>query len=162
MGRNRIEVAFLTLFAAALIAASGAFAATPQEIYSDYADNGKLDKAYTPADLDRALKNAAVQAYGKPSSGGLGPAVEEGKDNPSGGAGGSSGGGTTGGAPGGGTAGGLSGGGIEGAQSGEGTSPAQSSGGLPFTGLDLSLIAAGALGLILLGAALRRVARQKA
>jgi hypothetical protein len=162
MGRNRIEVALLTLFAAALIAASGAFAATPQEIYSDYADNGKLDKAYTPADLDRALKNAAVQAYGKPSSGGLGPAVEEGKDNPSGGAGGSSGGGTTGGAPGGGTAGGLSGGGTEGAQSGEGASPAQSGGGLPFTGLDLSLIAAGALGLILLGAALRRVARQKA
>jgi hypothetical protein len=163
MGRNRIEVALLTLFAAALIAASGAFAATPQEIYSDYADNGKLDKAYTPADLDRALKNAAVQAYGKPSSGGLGPAVEEGKDNPSGGgAGGSSGGGTAGGASGGGTAGGLSGGGTAGAQSGEGTSPVQSSGGLPFTGLDLSLIAAGALGLILLGAALRRVARQKA
>jgi hypothetical protein len=162
MGRNRIEVALLTLFAAALIAASGAFAATPQEIYSDYADNGRLDKAYTSADLDRALKNAAVQAYGKPSSGGLGPAVEEGKDNPSGGAGGSSGGGTAGGAPAGGTAGGLSGGGTAGAQQGEGTSPAQSSGGLPFTGLDLSLIAAGALGLILLGAALRRVARQKA
>ena len=161
MGRNRIEVALLTLFAAALIAASGAFAATPQEIYSDYADNGKLDKAYTPADLDRALKNAAVQAYGKPSSGGLGPAVEEGKDNPSGGAGGSSGGGTAGGASGGGTT-VASGGGTAGAQSGEGTSPAQSSGGLPFTGLDLSLIAAGALGLILLGAALRRVARQKA
>jgi hypothetical protein len=56
----------------------------------------------------------------------------------------------------------LSGGGTAGAQSGEGTSPVQSSGGLPFTGLDLSLIAAGALGLILLGAALRRVARQKA
>ena len=162
MGRNRIEVALLTLFAAALIAASGAFAATPQEIYGDYADNGRLDKAYTSADLDRALKNAAVQAYGKPSSGGLGPAVEEGKDNPSTGAGGSSGGGTTGGAPGGGTAGGLSGGGTEGARSGDGTAPAQSSGGLPFTGLDLSLIAAGALGLILLGAALRRVARQKA
>ena len=123
MGRNRIEVALLTLFAAALIAASGAFAATPQEIYSDYADNGKLDKAYTPADLDRALKNAAVQAYGKPSSGGLGPAVEEGKDNPSGGAGGSSGGGTAGGASGGGTTTGASGGGTAGAQSGEGTSP---------------------------------------
>lgn len=159
MGRNRIEVAFLTLVAAALIAASGAFAATPQEIYSDYADNGKLDKAYTPTDLDRALKNAAVQAYGKPGSGGLGPAVEEGKDNPSGGgAGGSAVAGNAGGSSGGGTA----GGGTEGAQSGEGTAPAQSSGGLPFTGLDLSLIAAGALGLILLGAALRRVARQKA
>jgi hypothetical protein len=163
MGRNRIEVVLLTLFAAALIAASGALAATPQEIYSDYADNGKLDKAYTPADLDRALKNAAVQAYGKPGSGGLGPAVEEGKGNASGGGDDGSSGGSTGGTPGGGTAGGASGGGTAGAQSGDGgTSPVQSSGGLPFTGLDLSLIAAGALGLILLGAALRRVARQKA
>ena len=49
-----------------------------------------------------------------------------------------------------------------GGTAGGGTSPVQSSGGLPFTGLDLSLIAAGALGLILLGAALRRAARQRA
>jgi hypothetical protein len=34
-------------------------------------------------------------------------------------------------------------------------------GGLPFTGLDLSLIVAGALGLMLLGGALRRFARQR-
>ena len=160
MGRNRIEVALFILFAAALIAASGAFAATPQEIYSDYADNGRLDKAYTPADLDRALKNAAVQAYGKPSSGGLGARCGRGERQRRRGRRGfvgrrkrTSGGGTTG---------GVSGGGTVGEQSGEGTSPVQSSGGLPFTGLDLSLIAAGALGLILLGAALRRVARQKA
>ncbi|MET0938213.1 MAG: hypothetical protein ABWY51_03200 [Gaiellaceae bacterium] len=129
------------------MAAPGAFPATPQEIYSDYADNGRLDKAYTPADLERALKNAAVQQYGKPGTGGLKPAVEEEIDSTPGG---TSNGST--GDPAGGTAGGQAG----------GTAPVASSGGLPFTGLDLSLIAAGALGLILLGAALRRVARQRA
>jgi len=139
MDRSRMKAALFALSAAALIAAPGAFAATPQEIYRDYADNGRLDNAYSPADLERALKNAAVQAYGKPGQGGLKPAVEEEIDDTSGG-----------------TTGGTSGG-----QTGGGTSPVQSSGGLPFTGLDLSLIAAGALGLILLGAALRRVAKQR-
>lgn len=146
MGRRRIIAALSVLVAAAMIAAPGALSATPQEIYKDYADNGTLDQEYSPADLERALKDAAVQQYGKPGSGGLKPEVEEEIDEGTGGAAGeSSGGGTAGG----GTAGG-------------GTSPVQASGGLPFTGLDLSLIAAGALGLILLGAALRRVARQRA
>ena len=144
MGRSRITAALFVLVAAALIAAPGAFSATPQEIYRDYADNGQLDKQYSPADLERVLKDAAVQQYGSPGTGGLEPEVEEEGDKGS--SGGSSGGG--------GTAGGSA--------SGGGTSPVQSSGGLPFTGLDLSLIAAGALGLILLGAALRRAARQRA
>ena len=43
MGRSRIKAALFILSAAALIAAPGAFSATPQEIYSDYADNGRLD-----------------------------------------------------------------------------------------------------------------------
>jgi hypothetical protein len=127
-----------------LIAAPAAFSATPQEIYRDFADNGRLDANYQPADLEAALKHATAQAYPPAGTGGLKPAVEEEIDDPTSGGGG----GTTGGSPGGTSAG--------------GTSPVQSSGGLPFTGLDLSLIAAGALGLILLGAALRRVARQKA
>ena len=140
MGRSRMKAVLVMLSAAALIAASGALSATPQEIYSDYADNGRLDNAYTPADLERALENAAVQAYGKPGTGGLKPAVEEEIDS---------------------TPGGTSGGNAGGQASG-GTAPVQSSGGLPFTGVDLSLIAAGALGLILFGAALRRVARHRA
>jgi hypothetical protein len=148
MGRSRIKAALFVLSAAALIAAPGAFPATPQEIYSDYADNGRLDRAYTPADLERALKNAAVQQYGKPGTGGLKPAVEEEIDSTPGGTSNGSTGGSA--------------GGTAGGQAGGGTSPVGSSGGLPFTGLDLSLIAAGALGLILLGAALRRVARQRA
>ena len=144
MGRSRIKAALFVLSAAALIAAPGALSATPQEIYRDYADNGRLDRAYTPADLERVLKNAAVQQYGKPGTGGLKPAVEEEIDSTPGVTSGGSSGGTAGG------------------QTGGGTSPVESSGGLPFTGLDLSLIAAGALGLILLGAALRRVAWQRA
>jgi hypothetical protein len=148
MGRSRMKAALVVLFAAALVAAPGALSATPQEIYSDYADNGRLDNAYTPADLERALMNAAVQAYGKPGTGGLKPAVEEEIDSTPGGTNGGTNGGTA--------------GGTAGEQAGGGTSPVQSSGGLPFTGLDLSLIAAGALGLILLGAALRRAARQRA
>ena len=112
MGRSRIKAALFVLSAAALIAAPGAFSATPQEIYSDYADNGRLDSAYTPADLERALKNAAVQQYGKPGTGGLKPAVEEEIDSTPGG---TSNGST--GDPAGGTAGGTAGG-----QSG-GTSP---------------------------------------
>jgi hypothetical protein len=146
MGRTRMGVAVVFLSAAAVIAASGALAATPQEIYRDYADNGRLDGKYTPADLQAALKSAAVQQYGSPGNEGLPPAVEEEIDDST--SGGTSGGTTTGGSAGG--------------QASSGTPPVQASGGLPFTGLDLGLIAAGALGLILLGTALRRVAKQRA
>jgi uncharacterized membrane protein YgcG len=164
MGRTRTGVAVVFVSAAAVIAASGALAATPQEIYRDYADNGRLDNKYSPADLDRALKDAVVQQYAPAGNEGLPPAVEEGND------GSTSGGTTSGGTTSGGTAGGTSGGGTSGggttaggtAGASSGTPAVQASGGLPFTGLDLGLIAAGALGLILLGTALRRVARQRA
>jgi hypothetical protein len=142
MGGIRAVLAVIFLSTAALIAGTGALAATPQEIYRDYADNGRLDGNYSPADLDKALKSAAVQQYGQPSTGGLEPEAEE--------------------ASGGGTAGGVAGGGTQGGQPGGGAAPVTSSGGLPFTGLDLTLMVAGALGFILLGAALRRAARQRA
>jgi hypothetical protein len=154
MGRSRIKAALFILSAAALIAAPGGFSATPQEIYSDFADNGRLDGNYPAADLEAALKNATAQAYEPPGGGGLKPEVEEEIDNPPPPA---TTPGAAGGPPTGSTPGGTSGG-----ETGGGTDPVQASGGLPFTGLDLSLIAAGALGLILLGAALRRAARQKA
>ena len=138
MSRARAQAAVIVLFAAALIVAPGALATSPQTIYRDYADNGRLDGTYSASDLQRALDNAVVQAYGKDKQKGLKPAVEK-QIN-----------------------------GTKGSQSNNGqaggTSPAavKQSGGLPFTGLDLGLIALGALGLILLGAALRRVARQRA
>ena len=52
---------------AALAAAPGALAATPKQIYNDYAANGRLDRQYSKADLNRALHSAALQGYGKPS-----------------------------------------------------------------------------------------------
>ena len=42
-------------------------AATPQQIYRDLADNGRLDRAYTKADLDRALSNPSIPGYTRPS-----------------------------------------------------------------------------------------------
>jgi hypothetical protein len=131
MSRIKIKAAVVSLSAAALVAAPGALAASPQQIYRDYQDNGRLDGTYTRSDLVRALNNAVVQGYGSNNQKGLKPAVEK-QVNKSSGA--------------------------------SGTSPAAvkvSGGGLPFTGLDLSLMVVGALGLVLLGGALRRVARQR-
>jgi hypothetical protein len=133
MSRTRIKAAVTVLSAAALIAVPGALAASPQEIYRDYADNGRLDGHYSKPDLERALTNAAIQAYTSDSQQGLKPAVEQGSKGSSGG--------------------------VAGGQS---PAPVKVQGGLPFTGLDLSLIIVGALGLVLLGGALRRFARQRA
>jgi hypothetical protein len=43
-----------------LVGAGSAFAATPQQIYRDLADNGRLDGVYTRADIERALNLAPV------------------------------------------------------------------------------------------------------
>lgn len=50
----------------ALMLAMPAFAASPGQIYKDYADNGQLDGNYSASDLQRALKDASVQGYGSP------------------------------------------------------------------------------------------------
>jgi hypothetical protein len=55
------------LAALAALTAPAAFAATPQQIYRDYADNGRIDGHYSRADLQRALQDASVQGYGKPT-----------------------------------------------------------------------------------------------
>ena len=67
MRRGRITRGAVALAAAALVAAPGALAATPQKIYNDFADNGRLDGNYTNAELRAALKDAAVQGYGNPT-----------------------------------------------------------------------------------------------
>jgi hypothetical protein len=53
--------------AAALMLVPAAPAATPTQIYRDYADNGRLDGHYSRSDLDRALKDAVLQGYGSPN-----------------------------------------------------------------------------------------------
>jgi hypothetical protein len=55
------------LVASALIAASAAGAAAPNQIYRDFEDNGRLDGRYSIADLRAALRNPSIQGYGKPT-----------------------------------------------------------------------------------------------
>ena len=49
-----------TFAALALVGTGSAFAATPQQIYRDIGDNGKLDRQYSAADLDRAFDLLSV------------------------------------------------------------------------------------------------------
>src|SRR5438874_1483960 len=66
MGRGlRSAVAVATLAAASGLALAGiAAAATPSQIYADAADNGKLDKSYSAADIARYKHDATVSGYG--------------------------------------------------------------------------------------------------
>jgi hypothetical protein len=99
-------------------AAAAAPDATAQQIYRDYANNGKLDQHYSRADLQRALKYAALQGY---------PRV-----------------------------------GVQGAvQQALGAQAVKGTGGLPFTGLDLTLLSAGGAVLLAAGAVLRKFGRAR-
>ena len=132
MRRGRI-ISVVTAFAAAVaVGAPGALAATPQQIYKDYADNGRLDGHYSKADLQRALHDAVIQGY-KPATS-VAPAIKKKISSPSSG--------------------------VAGAKSLP--APTKQQGALPFTGLDLALMTIGGFSLLLLGAALRRFAGNKA
>src|SRR5436189_2280257 len=98
--------------AAALLFASAAIAATPTQIYRDYADNGRLDGHYSQADINRALKDAVLQGYGNEN---VQPGLQQ-----------------------------------QLAQTGV----AGSKGGLPFIGLDLTLMIVGGTVLLVTGAGL--------
>jgi hypothetical protein len=65
MNKKKIS-GFLAAAVVALVLAAPAFAATPSQIYKDYADNGQLDGNYSASDLQNALKDASVQGYGSP------------------------------------------------------------------------------------------------
>jgi hypothetical protein len=56
----------LLLVTCALLLASSASAATPQQIYRDLADNGRLDRKYSRADVNRALRNPSLPGYARP------------------------------------------------------------------------------------------------
>jgi len=115
----------------ALVVVSVATAASPREIYADYADNGRLDRTYSDSDLRNALNDAAVQGYGK-------PVVVEGVRGE--------------------IQGQLAVNAATPASPGLDT-VGKSGGSLPFTGVDLALLTAGGAFLLLLGWGLRRVAR---
>lgn len=108
----------------ALLTAGSAGAATPQQIYRDLADNGRLDRTYSRADLDRALSNPSIPSYARPERQSTrtpqarpGPAVS--------------------------------------------TASVEDERSLPFTGLDAALFGAVGGPLLLLGAGMRRFARQR-
>jgi hypothetical protein len=50
----------------ALLLTASAGAATPQQIYRDLADNGRLDRKYSRADIERAFGNPSIPAYARP------------------------------------------------------------------------------------------------
>jgi hypothetical protein len=56
------------IIVSALIAltAGSAAAATPQRVYRDLADNGRLDGRYSRAEIERAFGNPTIPAYARP------------------------------------------------------------------------------------------------
>lgn len=126
----------VTAAACALVAAASASAASPRQIYADYADNGRLDGRYSQADLRAALKDALLEGYGGTALPGLKPTVRKTLVGPSSG--------------------------VLGVRKTKQASPAAPLGvaaarpTLPFTGIDLALIAAGGGLLLLVGSGLRR------
>ncbi|PWU23293.1 MAG: hypothetical protein C5B48_08850 [Candidatus Rokuibacteriota bacterium] len=135
---RKLTVAAGAFAAAMFIAVPVGAAATPQQIYRDYADNGRLDGHYSKSDLQRALQDAVVQGYTPAGGGGFVPAAKKKSSQASQPSSQTSQSGTAGAA----------------------TAPVQTSGGLPFTGLDLTLIAIGGVLLLAFGVSLRRFARR--
>jgi hypothetical protein len=62
----RALTATVAAWLGALLLTASAGAATPQQIYGDLADNGRLDRKYSRADLDKALNNPSLPAYARP------------------------------------------------------------------------------------------------
>src|SRR5256886_1487170 len=117
--RRRFFVGAVSACAAFLLfGAPAALGATPQQIFRDYSQHGRFTHNYSRADLQRALRDAALQGY---------PHV-----------------------------------GVQGAvQQALGAQAVKTRGGLPFTGLDLGLMAAVAALLLAAGTGLRRLGRAK-
>jgi hypothetical protein len=61
---KRLIVILLGAVFITLAFSSLALAATPEEIYNDYRDNGKLDQSYSCQDLKTAIDDATLNQYG--------------------------------------------------------------------------------------------------
>lgn len=55
MQRARMLLVAVVCALAAMIVAPAALGATPQQVYGDYARDGRLDQRYSTADLQRAV-----------------------------------------------------------------------------------------------------------
>lgn len=73
--RGRLVTGVLVLVALVLVMASSAVAATPRAIYMDLADNGRLDKSYSAAEMKAFLADTTVQGYSNPVVAGVSPAA---------------------------------------------------------------------------------------
>jgi len=133
--RRLLAVAGFCL-AATLFAVPAALAATPQQIYRDYATHGRLTGHYSKADLERASRSLIVQGYKPTTQKGMKQAAKHQSSQNN-----------------------NNQGNVKGATT---TAPAvkSSSSGLPFTGVDLALISIAAVFLLAFGASLRRFARR--
>jgi hypothetical protein len=65
MGFGWLSRGTTVLAVAALLAVPTAFAATPEQIYRDFASDRKLDGQYTDAELRAALQSPVIQGYGE-------------------------------------------------------------------------------------------------
>lgn len=64
---KKFAIIILAALAFTLLWGAVAYAATPQDIYNDYADNKKLDGQYTDAELQAYLNDATIHQYGDES-----------------------------------------------------------------------------------------------
>lgn len=64
---KRLALLLPAILLITLLMTSTALAATPQDIYDDYAADGQLDGTYTPDELQAYLNDATVHQYGDPS-----------------------------------------------------------------------------------------------
>jgi hypothetical protein len=65
MGCGWFNRGVTVLAVAALFSAPAALAATPEQIYRDFADNQRLDARYSITDLQATLQSPVIQGYGE-------------------------------------------------------------------------------------------------
>jgi len=65
--KKRLLFLILGVLVIGLMMTSVALAATPQDIYNDFADNSKLDNHYSDTELQAYLNDAYLHQYGNPS-----------------------------------------------------------------------------------------------
>ena len=65
MGCGWFSRGVTVLAVAALLGTPAALAATPEQIYRDFAGNSRLDGQYEVADLQAALQSPILQGYGR-------------------------------------------------------------------------------------------------
>jgi hypothetical protein len=127
MGYGWFSRGVTVLAVVALLAAPAAHAATPEQIYRDFAQDRRLDGQYSVSDLEAAQQSPIVQGYPDDAiTTELRPVIAR-----------------------------------QIAAQQQPLEEAVERGGLPFTGLDLALLTAGALFLLAFGVSLRRLAKAK-